>query len=153
MYYLYCSEWSENVTGTGYTQRPVWNNAKARRFVGSIRKPPFSRKQKFRSIIQDLVVFGTGLHHLNRRDPSCPELPDEQALVVFKTMRVTARYEPSGGISQGCANSHQHKITAKCELTARKLDQTINCAEARPSPRRTSKRSSKNMTAATLSLL
>eukprot|EP00617_Octactis_speculum_P023033 CAMPEP_0185767276 /NCGR_PEP_ID=MMETSP1174-20130828/41866_1 /TAXON_ID=35687 /ORGANISM="Dictyocha speculum, Strain CCMP1381" /LENGTH=61 /DNA_ID=CAMNT_0028451363 /DNA_START=138 /DNA_END=320 /DNA_ORIENTATION=- len=60
------------------------------------------------------------LHHLNQRDPSCSELPDEQSLVDLKTMRVTARYEPSRGISQGCANSNQHTITAKYELTARK---------------------------------
>ena len=64
-----------------------------------------------RSIISDLVVFGTGLLHLNRRDPSCSELPDEQELVDLETMRVTARYELSGGISEGCADSHQRTFT------------------------------------------
>ena len=51
-----------------------------------------------------------------------PKLTDEQSCVDSKTMQVTARYGPSGCISQERANLHQDTITGTYELTARKLD-------------------------------
>ena len=79
-----------------------------------------------KGIIPDLVIFGTRLRPICRRDPSCPELPDEHSLVGFKTMGVTAVYEPSGGTSQSRVNSCQHRVKGYCELEVRKLDRTLN---------------------------